>query len=82
MERCGGASGMHGGRPRLSRGGPDSGLGGQGEHPEHGAHVRDLGGVSKVLSGWLNTFAPCRVEEGAYTMQSEVRAGRREGVEQ
>jgi hypothetical protein len=65
-----------------TRGGPDSGLGGQGEHPEHGAHVRDLGGVSKVLSGWLNTFAPCRVEEGAYTMQSEVRAGRREGVEQ
>ena len=81
MERCGGASGMHGGRPRLGEG-PTRGLAAREstQASEHGAHVRDLGGVSKVLSGWLNTFAPCRVEEGAYTMQSEVRAGRREGV--
>ena len=36
--------------------------------------------VSKLLSGWLNTLAPCRVEERAYTMRSEVRAGRRKSV--
>jgi hypothetical protein len=49
VERCGGASGMHGEGPRLgegpTRGGPDSGLGGQGAHPEHVLHARDLGGV-------------------------------------
>jgi len=38
--------------------------------------------VSKLLSGWLNTLAFCRESKGrAYTMRSEVRAGRREGVE-
>ena len=45
VERCGGASGMcTGGGPDSGRA-RDSGLGGQGAHVEHGAHVRDLGGV-------------------------------------
>eukprot|EP00964_Phaeocystis_antarctica_P124178 scaffold87868_cov89-Phaeocystis_antarctica.AAC.2 len=35
--------------------------------------------VSK-LTGWLNALAFCRVENRAYAMRGEVRAGRREGV--
>ena len=46
VERCGGgASGMHGGRPRLGEGPRLGACGGQGAHVEHSAHVRDLGGV-------------------------------------
>jgi len=45
VERCGGASGMHGGRPRLGEGPRLGAWGPEGAHGEHGAHVRDLGGV-------------------------------------
>jgi len=36
--------------------------------------------VLKLLSGWLNTVAPCRAKKGGRTMRSEVRAGRRKSV--
>ena len=35
--------------------------------------------VSK-FSGWLNDVARCQIEGTAYTMRSEVRAGRRKGL--
>jgi hypothetical protein len=50
--RSGGASGMHGGRPRLGEG-PTRGLAAREstQASEHGAHVRDLGGVENAE--WL-----------------------------
>jgi len=56
--RCAPGGGRPGGaaaaRARHARGRPDSRLGGQGKrgaHPEHVAHVRDLGGVE---AEWLH----------------------------
>jgi hypothetical protein len=61
---------------------PDSGLGGQGTsgaHREHGAHVRDLGGV-EAAEGLveLNSHLP-RESKGGHAMRSGL-AGRQQGV--
>jgi len=62
------------------RGGPNCGDRGQGT-PERTRNMSLMFvtlDVSK-LSGWLNTDAPCRVEERTYKVGS-MRAGMREGV--
>ena len=53
------------------------GRGTRGAHPKHIAHGCDTGRVK--LSDWLNTNAPCRVEERTHKVGS-MRAGIREGV--
>ena len=71
VERCGGASGMHGEGPRLgegpTRGGPDSGRLGARERTRNMYAMRVTLEVSKLLSGWLNTLAPCAESKGGRT---------------
>jgi len=54
------------------------GQGTRGAHPEHVAHVRDLGGVKAQRLIERVRVLPSRREKHA--MRGEVRAGRREGV--
>ena len=54
------------------------GQGTRGAHVEHGAHVRDLGGVKAQRLIERQRVLPSRRE--GHAMRGEVRAGRREGV--
>ena len=72
-------------RQRHARGRPDSRLGGHRARAERTRNMEPMFvtlDVSKLLSGWLNFPAHCRVEgEGnENAMRSEVRTGRREGL--
>ena len=71
-----------GSRKRRARGeGPTQGCGGTRARAERTENMEPMFvtlDVSK-LSGWLNRYAPCRVERRAHATREEVRPGRREG---